>query len=245
MSEEIRLNDSKLGTKEYWDDFYKKEIENFNENDEDTGENWFDDSDAERRVIKFFIELIEADHFGDAKELSILDLGTGNGHFLFELNQEVCDQDVAVSLLNTGIDYSPQSINFAKTIAEKKYSDKSYNFEEVNFISKDCKYLEENAGKFDVIFDKGTLDAIALNNDPVKGFNGKIGVEVYPLQVIKLMKPGSLLIITSCNFTEDELTRVITSSQDRLSVQQKVEYPSFQFGGHKGSAICTIAFVKK
>lgn len=227
-------------TNDSWNEFYQKEIENFDENDQDTGENWFDDSDAERRVIDFFVNMVEEGQFG-SNELKILDLGTGNGHFLFELNQEIEEQDVSVNLVNNGIDYSPESVQFARKVAQKKFPDQSYTFEEVDFIKKECRYLQENAGKFDVIFDKGTLDAIALNNDPVEDFGGKIGVEVYPLQVSQLVSPGSLLIITSCNFTEEELTKIITQEAP-FKVFQKVEYPSFQFGGQKGSTICTIAF---
>lgn len=37
-----------------WNQFYKTEITNFNDNEEDLGECWFDDSDAERKVIQFF-----------------------------------------------------------------------------------------------------------------------------------------------------------------------------------------------
>lgn len=233
-------------TNSSWDDFYKKEIENFDENDEDTGENWFDDSDAERKVIDFFIELAEEGQFKNSEDVKVLDLGTGNGHFLFELNQEIEEQDAPVKLQNIGIDYSPESVKFARKIAEKKFPGQPYVFEEVDFMRKGCKYLEDNANQFDVIFDKGTLDAIALNNSPIEGFDGKIGVDVYPIQVIQLMKPESLLIVTSCNFTEEELTKLITQNgENTLSVFRKVQYPSFQFGGQKGSTICTIAFVKK
>lgn len=151
----------------------------------------------------------------------------------------------SVKLEYHGIDYSPESIEFAKLIAEKKYPIENFTFEEVDFIKKECPYLEENLGKFDIIFDKGTLDAIALNNDPVDGFQGKIGTEVYPIQVLKLMHTDSLLIITSCNFTEEELIKVITENNTNgLSVWKKIPYPSFQFGGVKGSTICSIAFKK-
>lgn len=184
--------------------------------------------------------MVEEGRFG-SNDLNILDLGTGNGHFLFELNQEIEEQDVSVNLVNNGIDYSPESVQFARKVAQRKFPDQSYTFEEVDFIKKECRYLQENAGKFDVIFDKGTLDAIALNNDPVEDFDGKIGVEVYPLQVSQLVSTGSLLIITSCNFTEEELTKIITQEAP-FKVYEKVEYPSFQFGGQKGSTICTIAF---
>ena len=34
----------------------QKEQDNFNENEEDTGECWFDDSDAESKMIQFIID---------------------------------------------------------------------------------------------------------------------------------------------------------------------------------------------
>ncbi|KAM9908519.1 hypothetical protein OXX79_000321 [Metschnikowia pulcherrima] len=244
MSEEIRLNDSKLGSQEYWNQFYRKEIENFGDNEQDTGECWFDDSDAERKVVDFFCELIEEQEVSPTSR--VVDLGTGNGHLLFELYETVSEECPEASLEYHGIDYSPDSVAFAQSIAEKKYPQQPFTFDTVDFIAKTCAYLEENAGKFDVLFDKGTLDAIALNNDPIDGFDGKIGTQVYASQVSQLMHAGSLLIITSCNFTEDELVQVITQNgTNSLSVWRKIKYPSFQFGGQAGSTICSIAFIKK
>ncbi|GEQ70899.1 hypothetical protein JCM33374_g4579 [Metschnikowia sp. JCM 33374] len=243
MAEEIRLNDSKLGSKEYWNQFYKKEIENFGDNEQDTGECWFDDSDAERKVVDFFCELLDQREV--SSNASVLDLGTGNGHLLFELYETVTEECEDAALKYTGIDYSPESVAFAHQIAQKKYPQQKFTFDTVDFISKDCQYLDDQAQKFDVLFDKGTLDAIALNNDPVDGFNGKIGSQVYANQVTRLMHPGSLLIITSCNFTEEELTKLITQDgATGLSVWRKIKYPSFKFGGVDGSTICSIAFVK-
>lgn len=226
-----------------WNQFYKTEITNFNDNEEDLGECWFDDSDAERKVIQFFCDLIENKEIDS--NLLVCDLGTGNGHFLFELYDSIIEEDIDASLEYHGIDYSPESVQLAILIAKKKYSDQEFVFEQVDFIAKECSYLEDKAGKFDVLFDKGTLDAIALNNSPIEGFGSKIGIDVYPSQVTKLMHPGSLLIITSCNFTEEELIKLITKdAANGLSVWKKIEYPSYEFGGVKGSTICSIAFRK-
>lgn len=226
-----------------WNDFYKREIRNFSSNEEDVGECWFDDSDAERKVTDFFCSLILE---GDlALKLKIVDLGTGNGHFLFELFDTLIEEDVECETDLHGIDYSPDSVEFAKQIAHTKYPDQKFTFEEVDFIAAPCAYIEQHAQEFDVIFDKGTLDAIALNNDPVVGFGNKIGTQVYPIQVQKLMKSGSILIITSCNFTQDELVKVVTENgTNSLEVWKHVEYPSFQFGGVKGSTISSIVFRK-
>lgn len=194
-------------------------------------------------MVEFFCRAIEDGEIDNT--LQIVDLGTGNGHFLFELLDTIEEEVPEAKLEYHGIDYSPESIQFAQLIATRKYPNEKFTFEEVDFIKEECQYLTDNEGKFDIIFDKGTLDAIALNNEAVEGFNGKIGTEVYPIQVSKLMHQGSLLIITSCNFTEEELIKVITENgSNSLSVWKKIEYPSFQFGGVKGSTISSIAFRK-
>lgn len=193
--------------------------------------------------MEFFCDLLQDGEIEN--DLKVVDLGTGNGHFLFELLDTISEEVPEAKLDYHGIDYSPESIEFAKQIASRKYPHQKFTFEEVDFIAKECTYLDENEGKFDVIFDKGTLDAIALNNEPIEGFGAKIGTEVYPIQVSKLLHQNSLLIITSCNFTEDELVKVITENgTNGLSVWKKIAYPSFQFGGIKGSTICSIAFRK-
>lgn len=194
-------------------------------------------------MVQFFTKLLEDGELDSS--LKIVDLGTGNGHFLFELFETISEEVPEANLDYHGVDYSPESIEFAQLIASKNFPDEQFTFEEVDFISKECPYLDENKEKFDIIFDKGTLDAIALNNDPVDGFGAKIGTEVYPIQVSRLMHKDSLLIITSCNFTEEELIKVITENgSNSLAVWKKIQYPSFQFGGVKGSTICSIAFRK-
>lgn len=145
-----------------------------------------------------------------------------------------------------GIDYSADSIKLACIIRSKKFPGQGFVFQEVDFISKKCLYLEEKQEYFDVLFDKGTLDAIASNNSPVDGFDGKSGSQVYPIQVSKLMHSGSLLIITSCNFTEEELKSVVTQNgTNDLRLWNRIPYKSFQFGGIEGSTICSLAFMKQ
>lgn len=178
--------------------------------------------------------------------MKVLDLGTGNGHFLFELNDYLSEEVEDANIEYHGLDYSPDSIELARAIHTKKFPDSSFVFEEVDFISKTCPYLQERSEYFDVLFDKGTLDAIALNNSPIDGFDGKSGPQVYPIQVSKLMHSGSILVITSCNFTEIELEKLVTQNgSNDLLVWKKIPYKSFQFGGIEGSTICSIAFVKK
>ncbi|ODV79836.1 uncharacterized protein CANTADRAFT_48903 [Suhomyces tanzawaensis NRRL Y-17324] len=250
MTEEIRLNSSKLGTQEYWNEFYKREINNFQENEEDTGECWFDDSDAENKMIQFILDKLNEDEFPFThEEIKFLDLGTGNGHLLFQLHEDLEEEYEGQRELKfgfTGVDYSPDSVEFSREIAAKKYPESSFSFDQVDLLAKhNNTFLLDHKQQFDILLDKGTLDAIALNQDPLPDFEGKIGMDAYADQVSQLMHSNSILLITSCNFTEEELIQIITSNKSNsLSVWGKINYPSFQFGGAKGSTICSIAFIK-
>lgn len=245
MTEEIRLNSSKLGSKEYWNNFYKKEQDNFNENEEDTGECWFDDSDAESKMIQFIIDKLNEEELPEEissqSVVRFLDLGTGNGHLLFQLLEDINEEYEGDKTFEyTGIDYSPDSVKFASGVAKRKYSELKVNFEQVDLLQESCSFLQN---KFDILLDKGTLDAIALNQESLADFNGKIGMDVYASQVEKMMVQGSILLITSCNFTKDELIKIITKDTN-LEVWDEINYPSFQFGGVKGSTVVSIAFVR-
>ncbi|KAG7730009.1 hypothetical protein KL933_001089 [Ogataea haglerorum] len=221
-----KLNHSKLGTKEYWDNFYKLEKENFAENPEDTGECWFADAGAEERIVDFVFSNLDPN-------VSICDLGTGNGHLLFEILQEGWKGQLV------GVDYSEASVQFAKTIAETH--DLDVKFYQSDILNLEDQFLKTNAGNFDLVLDKGTLDAIALSDNL---YDGKTGQEVYPDTVKMLLKKNAVLLVTSCNFTQDELIKVITAS-DNFEVWKTIDYPVFEFGGVKGSAICTVAFKRK
>ncbi|KAI3403707.2 EFM4 [Candida oxycetoniae] len=249
MTDQIELNQSKLGTREYWNEFYRKEQQNFQDNEDDTGECWFNDSNAEEKMIEFIINNIQEATFPDGlankSDISFLDIGTGNGHLLFQLceqlNEELGDKKEGNQFHFHGIDYSPDSIQFATSIAEKKYPKNSFNFCQVDLLSKDEAFL--NSHSFDILLDKGTLDAIALNQDPIAEFGGKRGMDVYAKQVARMMKTHSILLITSCNFTEKELITLVTSGTN-LKVWSKIKYPNFSFGGMEGSTVVSIAFVQ-
>ncbi|CCC67915.1 hypothetical protein NCAS_0A13570 [Naumovozyma castellii] len=227
MEDTTKLNVSKLGTKQYWDDFYSLERQNFKENSEDTGECWFNDNDAEQKMIDFLDENIGS--YRIAADASMLDLGTGNGHLLFELYEN----DFHGQML--GVDYSEQSVQFANEIAKSKSLD-----EKIRFKQADIFQSEWNPGKFDVVLDKGTLDAIALSG--IKFDDGKTVVDIYGKIIERILEKDSVFLITSCNFTEEELIKIIET--DKLKCWETIKYPVFEFGGVKGSTISSVAFVK-
>ncbi|ODV94269.1 hypothetical protein PACTADRAFT_44539 [Pachysolen tannophilus NRRL Y-2460] len=239
MSEDdtTRLNPSKLGTKKYWEDFYALEKSNFEENPEDTGECWFSDSDAELKMVDFLFD--NMDSLGKQNgDIKICDLGTGNGHLIFTLREEGFKGKLV------GLDYSENSVAFCKEILKEQHDgDDKMVFEKCDILNDDEAIFEmgKDEDKFDVVLDKGTLDAIALSDSRYK--DDKLGVELYPSNVKRLLRKDGILLISSCNFTENELVKIIESEQE-FKKWKCVEYPSFEFGGVKGQTICTIAFKK-
>lgn len=227
MEDTTKLNTSKLGTKEYWDDFYALERQNFEKNPEDTGECWFNDNDAEEKMVEFLMDACGMHNI--SQECTMIDLGTGNGHLLFALTEEGFHGQML------GVDYSEQSVKFANEIVANKELGEHLRFAQADIFDNNW-----NPGKFNVVLDKGTLDAIALSG--LKFDDDKTIVDVYSKCVERLMEPGSVFLITSCNFTQEELIKIIET--DSLKMWECVNYPVFEFGGVKGTTICTVAFVK-
>ncbi|KAJ5724168.1 hypothetical protein N7488_002203 [Penicillium malachiteum] len=100
-------------------------------------------------------------------------------------------------------------------------------------------------GGFDIVLDKGTFDAISLAGDAKE----TRVCERYPDIVRRLLRKGGFLMVTSCNWTEEELVRWFTGpvgsvegEEDRLVVWGRVEYPRFRFGGQEGQGVCTVCF---
>lgn len=229
MEDTTKLNRSKLGTKQYWDEFYAVERRNFEKNPEDTGECWFDDNGAEEKMVEFMLDSHGIHRIRE--DCSIIDLGTGNGHLLFEMLENGFNGPML------GVDYSEQSVEFAREIVKER----AYDQNNVVFERADIFDSEWSPGEFDVVLDKGTLDAIALSGLTFE--NGtKTIVDVYSQIIEKILKPDGVFLITSCNFTQEELVKIIETSS--LKLWETIEYPSFEFGGVKGQTICTIAFTK-
>ncbi|KAF8543980.1 putative S-adenosylmethionine-dependent methyltransferase of the seven beta-strand family [Trichophaea hybrida] len=226
------LNPSELGTKEHWEQAYHNEIQNFLENPNDEGVIWFEESDAEGRILRYLNTLPLS-----PSTTSFLDVGTGNGHLLFELLED------GYTGAMIGIDYSPASVTLAKTVAKGRGVEGSTQFEVVDVIKDDLASAAwvPDAG-FEVVLDKGTFDAISLSDETLP--DGRRIVECYPGKVAGVLKKGGWLIVTSCNWTEEELKRRIEVRCEELKWFGRVEYSNFTFGGQKGQTICTICFQK-
>ncbi|KAJ2997630.1 Methyltransferase-like protein 10 [Globomyces sp. JEL0801] len=206
-----------------WDDIYDREIENYVHSG-DKGEIWFGMDSAERMV-----DWVE-ENISD-KSTKILDLGCGNGHLLFLLN------DLEFNDL-MGIDYSKQSIDLCTNIA--KDEQKSISFKQVDLLD---KTQVDAIGKVNLALDKGTFDAISLASADQYQLPGTITpANQYVNAVYDLLLPKGLLLITSCNWTESEL---LARFSIKFNMIDKVKYPSFTFGGVSGQKVTTLIFEKK
>ncbi|OAA58382.1 sister chromatid cohesion and DNA repair protein [Niveomyces insectorum RCEF 264] len=56
---------SELGTKEYWDRLYATELANHTSNPDDTGTVWFDDADAEAKMVQFLCKTWQVKYDSD------------------------------------------------------------------------------------------------------------------------------------------------------------------------------------
>lgn len=250
-----------------WDKLYSTEITNHSQDPTDQGTIWFDDSGAEDKVLSFLQKTITGHRIlGDEitkRNCSFLDLGTGNGHLLFAL-REAEDDDASPSEGGhegdedpagwggrmLGVDYSERSVEFAKRIA----ADRQYGAgaaAEVAFLRWDIMTEDPVprvlSGKqqrgWDVVLDKGTFDAISLSEE--RDGRGRRICEGYRERVMPLMREGGVLLVTSCNWTEEELERWFVTADGELEVLGRIEYRSFSFGGRKGQTISSVCFRKR
>lgn len=172
-----------------WDTVYDRENTNFKEIG-DIGEVWFGEDSVERMVDWVL------DHIEDHTATKALDLGCGNGHLLLALADEGFTD-------LTGIDYSSSAITLAQSVAKERGRD-DIVYETVDFV----KGGWEAPKMFDLVLDKGTFDAISLHPDQeLAKSQGVPGPrEAYVSSVYHLMdKAKGTLLITSCNWTMDEL----------------------------------------
>eukprot|EP01069_Polyplicarium_translucidae_P011563 Polyplicarium_translucidae@DN4092_c0_g1_i1.p3 len=102
----------------------------------------------------------------------------------------------------------------------------------------------EKSKTVDIIHDKGTLDVFLMMKDDTK----RAALEGYRDFVWRLLSPGGLLVVTSCNTTPDELTQIVTAGkqndEERLLVSDALAHPAFQYGGFVGSSLASVAFVR-
>ncbi|KAJ2730732.1 Protein-lysine N-methyltransferase efm4 [Coemansia sp. BCRC 34962] len=218
---------SKLGRKDHWDSVYDREINTFRETG-DIGEVWFGE-DTAAKMVSWVCNNIEDT---DAR---ILDVGCGNGHLLLELAEDGGYTNL------TGTDYSLQAIELAKGIAASRGLGDKVTFVEQDFLSATEVARIAGEAKFDVVLDKGTYDAICLKPKDGGADVDQQAIDTYPESVVGSLKDSGVFLITSCNWTEDEL---VARFARHLECVGRVKHRSFRFGGAVGQTVATVAFKK-
>jgi len=213
MESDALFEPSQLGRKDYWDFAYSRELNNFRDHGE-IGEVWFGECTL-NSVLNWLQRNLE-----NINEFStILDIGCGNGITLINLAKR------GYSSLY-GIDNSEAAIELAKAIASSEQLEQKITFMVDDIL---CSHLKD---QYNVIFDKGTFDAISLHE------NRTSNQCQYIYSVKKLLKKDGYFVITSCNFTKKELLALF---HDDFKLYSEIQYPTFRFGGEEGSKVTTLA----
>nr|POE88290.1 putative efflux pump mfs2 [Quercus suber] len=261
------LEPSALGTKDYWDKAYARELHNHEADAADHGTVWFSESNAEAAILAQLDRLASEHLLARAGENAsrFVDLGTGNGHLLFALrgadsdsdpepddddDDDDVDEDSHESWQGAmvGVDYSATSIQLAQRIAAQHPATADVRFAEWDLLGGSPGPWLPLDG-FDVALDKGTFDAISLMAAPTTEDAGGGGTphpcETYRANVLPLIKPGGFLVLTSCNWTKEELLEwMIPDAEGELGFHGEAAYPTFTFGGRKGHFISSWAMYR-
>ncbi|XP_033322961.2 EEF1A lysine methyltransferase 2 [Megalopta genalis] len=213
------LGPSDLGTLDYWERVYARELDNFKDHG-DVGEIWFGRNNSQK-VIRWIATKLKLDKENDA----IIDIGCGNGMALVDLANR------GFAKL-TGIDYSQKAIDLADKVL------KTNNLSHIRL--KVCDILDSELcdlpTDFKLAHDKGTYDAISLHpEDPAT--KRKLYIEA----VKKILSPDGLLVLTSCNWTKEELE---VHFQDNFTIVDVLPSDTFSFGGQKGNTVTQLILRK-
>ncbi|KAL9084434.1 MAG: hypothetical protein Q9165_008072 [Trypethelium subeluteriae] len=224
---------------------------------------WFADSNASPKILAYLDSLAQ-DGLLDPSSTRFLDLGTGNGHMLLELREEGWAGEML------GVDYSEGSVSLARNVAAATTARDEMMAEESNMegvevigdgavkvdadrvVSANLLHftiwdiLHDQPGDwlgegFDVVLDKGTFDAISLSAET--DGQGRRAFEGYRERVERLVKVGGFFLVTSCNWTEEELRGWFDAG--KLTYWARLKYPTFTFGGVKGQTICSLCLKRQ
>ena len=196
---------SELSKLSYWDSLYERDLDILKESG-DIGEIWFGEH-VERKVIESIEETCDT-------TCKCIDIGCGNGSMTAILSE--------MGYYCVGVDYSQKSIEMC-----------AIAFPELKFFRDNI--LTMNLDEiYNVVVDKGTLDAIYLSRV-------ETDVQLYVLSVLRLLESKGYLFITSCNLIKSELTAIFS---DMILIHE-IPYPIFEFGGAKGQCVTSLVFQKQ
>ncbi|XP_053926990.1 EEF1A lysine methyltransferase 2 isoform X2 [Cuculus canorus] len=215
-SAEEPFGPSALGTQAHWDAAYERELQTFKDIG-DAGEIWFGEESMVRIIRWLEKQKVPLD-------CSVLDIGTGNGVLLIEL-AKYGYTDL------TGIDYSPSAIQLSEKVREKE------GMSNIKLKVEDFLAPSAELSRFEICIDKGTFDAISLNPDNAVGKRKQ-----YVKSLCSVLEPEGFFLITSCNWTKEEL---LDEFREGFEILEELPTPKFCFGGRIGNSVTTLVFQRK
>ncbi|NXC83565.1 EFMT2 methyltransferase, partial [Cercotrichas coryphoeus] len=199
-----------------WDAAYERELQTFQDIG-DTGEIWFGEESMVRIIRWLEKHKVPLDS-------SVLDIGTGNGVLLVELAKS--------GYMNlTGIDYSPSAIQLSEKVREKE------GMSNIKLKVEDFLAPSAELSGFDICIDKGTFDAISLDPSDAVGKR-----KLYVGSLGRVLKPDGFFLITSCNWTKEEL---LNEFREGFEILEELPTPKFCFGGRIGNSVTALVFQRK
>jgi len=149
--------------------------------------------------------------------IKILECGSGNGTLLLSFLTSPDTEPKRQQFILTGIDYSAKASTLAAGVEAERLKTLEIDAEDNDEIINDTPLANWREGdllrdsideEWDLVMDKGTFDALCLSDEAVEEDEEKrLPSLVYPERVSRLVKDGGFFLITSCNFTEEEIKR--------------------------------------
>lgn len=135
-----------------------------------------------------------------------------------------------------GVDYSAKAIELANSIKAQNDA-MDIKFETCDILSDTAPLTEQHT--YRIVLDKGTYDAICLSRDADIGdLRAK-----YIKAISELMHSDGHFILTSCNWTKDELLGHFTA-RGAFVYDTELLTKSIQFGGVRGQNITCLIFTR-
>uniref|UniRef100_A0A8C2SNM5 EEF1A lysine methyltransferase 2 n=1 Tax=Coturnix japonica TaxID=93934 RepID=A0A8C2SNM5_COTJA len=197
-----------------WDAAYERELRAFQE----TG----DAGEIERHLCRQSLRWCEKEG-----PLSSLVLGhwNWNGVLLIEIGARNGFTNL------TGIDYSPSAIQLSEKVREKE------GMSNIKLLVEDFLVPSAELSGFQICIDKGTFDAVSLNPDDAVGKRKQ-----YVRSLCSALKPEGFFLITSCNWTKEEL---LNEFREGFEIVEELPTPKFCFGGRIGNSVTALVFQRK
>lgn len=224
----------------YWDQHYGLELKNYQE-DGDEGEVWFGKG-LSCRIVAWLVDRLNAEQHSGPDNSQVLDIGCGNSYTLCTLVERIDAKLFGESLKILGIDYSHNSIELSKRIVAERGLDNKIFLEQCDFLDHEQLKKATKGANFDFLIDKGTYDAICLLASQSTETLDKARVR-YMESLYSLVKSRSILILASCNSTEEELMNLFSldcDSKINYKLIGRIETPKIKFGGKEGSQVTCV-----